>query len=91
MTLEAIFNHARCFDSAQKSSGSYTAIGGKAIEISSVSAIESCKMKLAKIEPFCSEKPGEACVIREQIKNCERCGANQLHKKFRCPAQRRVF
>ena len=65
MTLEAIFNQARCFDSAQKSSGSYTATDGKAIEISPFSAIESCKMKLAKIEPFCSEKPGEACVIRE--------------------------
>ena len=91
MTLDAIFNHTRCFDSAEKSSGSYTATDGKAIKISPVLAIKSCKMKLAKIEPFCFKKPGEACVIRQQIKNCERCGANQLHKKFRCPAQRQMF
>ena len=88
MTLEVIFNQARCFDTAQKSSESYTAIDGKAIEVSPVSAIESWEMRLSKVEPFCSKKPSDACVIRQQIKKCERCDANQLHKKFQCPAQR---
>ena len=46
-------------------------------------------MKLAKVEPFCFKKPCEACVIRQQIKKCERCGANQLHKMFQGPSQRR--
>ena len=49
MTLEAIFNQARCFDTAQKSSKSYTATDGKAIEVSPVSEIKSCEMRLAKI------------------------------------------
>ena len=88
MTLEAIFNQARCFDTAQKSSGSCTATDGKAVEVSPVSAIESCKMRLEKVEPFCSKKPSGACVIRQQIKKCERCCANQLHKRFQCPSQR---
>ena len=88
MTLEAIINQARCFDTAQKSSESYFATDGKAIEVSPVSAIESCEMRLAKVEPFCSEKPLDACVIRQQMKKCECCGANQLHKKFQCPALR---
>ena len=88
MTLEAIFNQARCFDTAQKSSENYSATDGKAIEVSPVSAIESCEMRLAKIEPFCSKKPFDVCVIRQQVKKCECCGANQLHKKFQCPAQR---
>ena len=88
MILEAIFNQARCFDTAQKSSESYTATDDKAIEISPVSAIESCEMRLAKVEPFCSEKLFDACVIRQQMKKYERCGANQLHEKFQCPAQR---
>ena len=63
MTLEAIFNQARCLHTAQKSSESYTMTDGKAIEVNPVSAIESCEMKLAKVEPFCSEKPCEVCVI----------------------------
>ena len=88
MTLEAIFNQARCFDTAQKSSESYIATDGKAIKVSPVSAIKRCEMRLAKVEPFCSKKPFDACVIRQQMKKCERCGANQLHKKFQCPAQR---
>ena len=88
MTLEAIFNQARCFDTAQKSLESYTATDGKAIEVSLVSVIESCEMRLAKIDPFCSKKSSNACVILQQMKKCERCGANQLHKKFQCPAQR---
>ena len=88
MTLKAIFNEARCFDTAQKSSESYTATDGKAIEVIPVSSIKSCEMRLAKVEPFCSEKLRDACVIRQQMKKCERCGANQLHKKFQCPAQR---
>ena len=88
MTLEAIFNQARCFDTAQKSSESYIATDGKAIEVSPVSAMESCETRLLKVEPFCSKKPSDACVIRQQMKKCERCGANQLHKKFQCPAQR---
>ena len=88
MTLKAIFNQARCFDTAQKSFASYTATDGKAIEVTPVSAIESCEMRLAKVEPFCSKKPSDACVIEQQMKKCERCGANQLHKKFQCPAQR---
>ena len=82
MTLEAIFNQARCFDTAQKSSDSCTATDGKAIEISPVSAIKSCEMRLSKVEPFFSKKPSDACVIRRQMKKCERCSANQLHKKF---------
>ena len=45
-------------------------------------------MRLAKLEPFCSKTPSDACVIRQQMKKCERCGANQLHKRFQCPAQR---
>ena len=88
MTLEDIFNQAQFFDTAQKSLESYTATDGKAIEVSLVSAIESCEMRLAKVERFCSKKSSNACVIRQQIKKCERCGANQLHKKFQCPAQR---
>ena len=48
---------------AQKSSESYTATDGKAIEVSPVSAIESCKMKLAKVEVFCFKKLSDACVI----------------------------
>ena len=67
--------------------GRVTATDGKAIKVSSVSAIESCEMRLAKLEPFCSETPSDACVIRQQMKKCERCGANQLHKKFQCPAK----
>ena len=52
MTLEAIFNQARCFDTAQKSSESYTATDGRAIEVSPVSTIKSCEMKLAKVLPL---------------------------------------
>ena len=89
MTLEAISNQARCMDTAQKNSKSYTTTDGKAVEVSPVSAIESCETKLAKVEQFCFEKPCDACVIRQQMRKCERCGANQLHKKFQCPAQRR--
>ena len=63
MTLKAIFNQARCFGTAQKSFESYTATDGKAIEVTPVSAIESCEMRLAKIEPFCSKKPSDVCVI----------------------------
>ena len=63
MTLEVIFSQARCFDTAQKSSESYIATDGKAIEVNPVSTIESGEMKLAKIEPFCFKKPCEACVI----------------------------
>ena len=48
---------------AQKSSESYTATDGKAIEVSPVSAIESCEMKLAKVEVFCFKKLSDACVI----------------------------
>ena len=70
MTLEAIFNQARCFDMAQKSSESYIATDGKAIEVSPVSAIK---------------KPCDACIIRQQMKKCECCGANQLHKSFSVP------
>ena len=88
MTLEAIFNQARYFDTAQKSSESYIATNGKPNEASPVCAIESCEMRLGKVEPFCSKKACEACVIRRQVKKCKRCGANQLHKKFQCPAQR---
>ena len=88
MTLEAIFNQARCFDTAQKSSESYIATDGNVIEVSPVSAIESCEMRLAKVESFFSQKPSDACVIRQQMKKCKRCGANQLHKKFQCPTQR---
>ena len=62
-TLEAIFNQARCFDTAQKSTKSYTATDGKAIEVSPVSTIESFEMRLAQVEPFCSEKPFNACLI----------------------------
>ena len=69
-----------------KSSKSYTATDGKAIEVSPV--IKSCEMRLSKVKPFCSKKPSDACVIRQQMKKCERCGANQLHKKFQYPAQR---
>ena len=88
MRLEAIFNQARCFDTAQKSSESYIVTDGKTIEVSPVSAIESCEMRLGKVEPFCSKKPSDARVIRQQMKKCKRCGANQLHKKFQCPAQK---
>ena len=70
MTLEAIFNQARCFDTAQKSSESCIATDGKAIKVSPVSAIESCEMRLAKVEPFCSKKLSDACVIRQQMKKC---------------------
>ena len=35
----------------------------KANEVSPVSAIESCEMRLAKVEPFYSQKPREACLI----------------------------
>ena len=48
MTLEAIFNQARCFETAQKIFESYTATDSKVIEVSPVSAIE---------------KPCDACVI----------------------------
>ena len=63
MTLEAVFNQARCFDTAQKSLESYTATDGKVIEVSPISAIESCEMRLAKVKPFCFEKPFDAGVI----------------------------
>ena len=52
MTLEAIFNQDRRFDTAQKSSESYIATDGKAIEVIPVSAIESCEMKLEKLNRF---------------------------------------
>ena len=45
-------------------------------------------MRLPKVEPFCSKKPYDACVIRQQMKKCKRCGAKQLHKNFQCPVQR---
>ena len=64
MTLETVFNQARCFDTAQISSESYIATDGKAIKVSPVSAIESCEIRLAKVEPFCSKKPSDAYVIR---------------------------
>ena len=81
MTLEVIFNQARYFHTTQKSSESYTVTNGKGFEVSPVSTIESCKIKLEKVvEPFCSEKPCDACIIRQRMKKCERCGANQLHK-----------
>ena len=53
MILEAIFNQARCLDKAQKNSESYTTTDGKAIEFSPVTAIESCEMRLAKVELLC--------------------------------------
>ena len=86
MTLKAIFNQAQCFDTAQKSSESYTATDSRAIEASPVSEIERCEKRRAKVGPFCSEKPFDAYVIRQQMKKCKRCDANQIHKKFQCPA-----
>ena len=74
---------------AQKTLKSYTATDSEANEVSPVSAIESCEMRLVKVEPFYSQKPREACLIRRQMKKCKRCGANQLQKKFQCPTQGR--
>ena len=73
MTLKAIFNQAQCFSRAQKNLENYTATDSKATEVSLVSAIESCEIKLAKIEPFCSDKYCDACVIQQQMKKCECC------------------
>ena len=68
---------------AQRSLESYTVTDGKAIEVSPVFAIKSCKTKHAKVVELSGfEKVCDACVIQQQMKKCKCCGANQLHKKF---------
>ena len=62
MTLDVIYNQALYFDMPQKSLGSYTVT---VVEINPISALESCKTKLAKVvESSCFKKTCDACGIQ---------------------------